>query len=103
MKFNPLNIFRPRTEAEAAASVKNVQPGKLGFGAQVVETIGTIATAIGRTFGTTVTAPLAPIEGGVNAFGRGLEATARPFFAFGKIVNTTRTKMYNLFGGKWFK
>lgn len=101
--FNPLNLFRPRTEAEAAARVKNVQPKAPGFVSQVTETIGTIATAIGRTFGTTVTAPVAAFEGGVNLAGKGIETVATPFYYIGKVMNAVRTRTYNLLGGSWFK
>lgn len=102
MSLNPLSLFRPRTEAEASARVKNVQPGQPGFLSQVGETIGTIAAAIGRTIGTTVTAPVAAVEGGVNLAGKGIETVAWPFYGVGKIMNTVRTKTYNLLGGKWF-
>jgi len=103
MNLNPLNFFRPPTEAEASARVKNRQPGQPGFLSQVGETMGTIAAAVGRTFGTTVTAPVAAGEGAVNLVGRGAEAVATPFYAVGKYMNTFRTPMYNVLGGKWFK
>lgn len=100
---NPLHWLGPPTPEEASARVKNRQPSGPGFGSQVVETIGTILTAIGRTFGTTVvTPPVVALEYGGNLVGRGVETVASPFYAIGKIANTVRTKAYNLLGGHWF-
>lgn len=100
---NLLHWLRPPTAEEASARVKNVQPTAPGILAQITETMGTIATAIGRTFGTVATAPLAAAEVPLNLAATGIETAAMPVRYISTLANRTRTKLYNLLGGHWFK
>lgn len=99
--LNPLNLFRPLDPAAASKRAEQLQQRGPGFTKQVAEMIGTFGTAFGRLFASVGSAPLAVGEGAANLVHKGIETFAYPFGYVGKIMNTTRTKLYGVLGQEW--
>jgi len=101
MSLNPLNLFRPQSPEAAAKRAEKLQQRGPGFTKQVAEMIGTFGTAFGRLLSSVGSAPLAVGEGAANLVHRGIETFAYPFGYVGKIMHSTRTKLYGVLGQEW--